>query len=521
MTSRKRSLAGIVIVLCMTLLGGSVLEIIRSYRDVSLGSSDEAHSMLSIRNTENFKKQLDQEIPKLQQKYGVPGVAVGIVHEGRAEYALHYGYEDDALGIGVTESTLFQAASMSKSLTAWGILHLAEKGKLSLDDPVDKYITRWRMPHSDINPQDVTILGLLSHTAGLAPHSGYLGVKPGERLLTLEESLSGEGLFNDPVRLNAMPGEQAAYSGGGYTLLQLLIEEVTGQTFADYMEAQILKPLGMTSSTFRQTVADPALSKSYGYFGQELPEYRFTEQAAAGLRTTVTDMMSLILQSLSGSVGAAAGNGIIGEQLLKEMQTPVLSGNGLGVFVRKLHDGSTLIDHSGDNRGYHSYYGFIPESGEGLVILTNSDNGVDLRQDVFHQWIKYNTGSMPDSYSSVNRLRLASSVISLVLATLLGLYLLWFAVCLQRGKRVFISSVMNRRFTVVRLVLRLLVLIALCAGLYYFSYAASLLSLHSGKKTILLLVVLWLGVLMITGFFRKCQCPVPSVKRQESIAAEH
>ena len=149
----------------------------------------------------------------------------------------------------MSDDTLFQAGSISKSLTAWGILHLVDEGRLLLDDPVGKYLTKWKLPNSEFNNNEVTIRRLLSHTAGLSAHKGYLGVAPGN-ILILSRSLCLEkdGLMNQ-WKL-PKPGSETIYSGGGYTILQLVMEEVTGISFDRYMEEQIMKPLGMKSSSF-------------------------------------------------------------------------------------------------------------------------------------------------------------------------------------------------------------------------------------------------------------------------------
>lgn len=118
-------------------------------------------------------------MPKWQQTYGVPGVAIGIIHDGRITYTFTYGYADKKKEIPIDGDALFQAGSVSKSLTSWGILHLADEGRLSLDAPVEKYLKGWKLPNSEFNNNEVTIRKLLSHTAGLSPHKGYPGVAPG------------------------------------------------------------------------------------------------------------------------------------------------------------------------------------------------------------------------------------------------------------------------------------------------------------------------------------------------------
>jgi len=461
---------------------------------------------LTARSIENFKKKMDEQVPKWQEDYDVPGVAIGIVHEGRIAYTLNYGYVDKKTKKAVSDDTLFQAGSISKSLTAWGILHLVDEGRLSLDDPVGKFLTKWKLPNSEFNNNEVTIRRLLSHTAGLSAHKGYLGVAPGKHLDSIEESLSGKGWLNEPVEVTNKPGSEAIYSGGGYTVLQLVIEEVTGISFDRYMEEQIMKPLGMRSSSFIQRPENPNLSKAYGYFGEELPSYQFTEQAAAGLKTNVTDMMTLILASMDAN---NKGNAVIKNERVDEMQKLVLGENGLGVFEKKLSNQWKLIYHSGDNRGWHSFYGFIPNTKDGLVILTNSEGGIDLRQDIYHAWIEYETGKLPESYFSLAEQRKNNSIISIVIGGTLGVYLLLFVIRLYKGKRTFIIRYEKKSY--IGLVVRTFLLIITAMLIFCAAYLWKVLSLNSGNTITFILIMTWIVALLISGFFPK----IPSnIKKQ-------
>ncbi|MEC0169307.1 serine hydrolase [Paenibacillus graminis] len=452
-------------------------------------------------SAEDFKQYLDHKVPQWQETYGVPGVAVGVIHNGKVAYTLNYGVADTKSHQPVNENTLFQAGSISKSLTAWGILHLVDQGLLSLDDPAAKYLTRWKLPDSGFDPSQVTLRRLLSHTAGLPAHKGYLGTAPGKKLPALEESLSGAGWFNDPVRLTTAPGTQEVYSGAGYTLLQLVIEEVTGQPFEQYMDQQVLKPLGMNSSTFAATTGSPFKSTGYGYFGQALPDYQFTEKAAAGLSTTSADLMTLIINSMNGRNGQLPVNPVAAKPLIQEMQTPVLTDNGLGIFARTLPDGQVMLYHPGDNRGFHSFYGFVPESGDGLAVLTNSENGIDLRQDIYNAWVRSLTGSVPDGYDALAAGRQTNAYITLGLAAALGLYLVIFAIRLRKRRRVFITKHSPQPF--IRLGIRVVLLTATGTCLFLASYSWSILGLQSGLKNIVLVVFAWHLILLAAGFFPK------------------
>ncbi|MDF2987213.1 MAG: penicillin-binding protein [Eubacterium sp.] len=415
---------------------------------------------------EVFKSKLDKSVTELQKRYGVPGAAVGIIQNGKVEYILNYGLEDSKENKPLSDNTVFQVASMSKSLTAWGIMKLVEDGKISLDDPAEKYLISWHIPDSKFNKDEVTIKRLLSHTAGLSVH-GYLGIEPGKRIPTIEESLSGKVFLQESLEIVMQPGSAVSYSGGGYTLLQLIIEEITGMSFDQYMEKEILRPLGMENSTFSNAVKNSNLSKAYGYFGQELPNFNFTEEAAAGLKTTMPDFLKFVLAGMDGIPGEIRGRNVLRSQSIDLMHTPVKSDSGLGVFEKKLSDESILLNHGGDNRGWHSFYGFIPEKKDGIVIFTNSDNGIDLRQDIYNFWVEYETGTLPAQYQAMEKSRHIYLAVAFALGILLAVYLLFFLIKLKQGRRVFISR----------------------------------LQLQGGLKNIAGLIFIWLLVLFITGFF--------------------
>ncbi|WP_262909316.1 serine hydrolase domain-containing protein [Mucilaginibacter daejeonensis] len=136
----------------------------------------------------------------------------------------------------VASETIFNIGSISKLVSAWGFMQLTEKGFIKLDDPVDQYLTRWHLPESEFDRSRVTLRRILSHTAGLSVH-GYGGSDQGLPLLSLEESLNGKTKRNgETVHLISEPGTKWDYSGGGYTLAQLLLEERTNQSFATYIK---------------------------------------------------------------------------------------------------------------------------------------------------------------------------------------------------------------------------------------------------------------------------------------------
>ena len=240
-----------------------------------------------------FAQRLDED--RWLAAFEVPGVAVALVRDGRLTWAKGYGQADLARGVAVTPDTVFQVGSISKSVTAWGVMRLVQQGKLDLDAPVERYLTRWHLPRSPFDADGVTIGRLLSHSAGLNSQDySPISTRP---LPSLEQSLSGEsGGVNarsgtDDVRITMEPGQQRHYSNGGYTLLQLAIEEVTGEPFARYMQREVLDPLGMTHSSFTwQEDLRAQSATGYDVAGRAVPRSALTEQAAGGLQTTANDL---------------------------------------------------------------------------------------------------------------------------------------------------------------------------------------------------------------------------------------
>ena len=195
-------------------------------------------------------------------------------------------------GRPVDGNSLFQVASMSKWITAWGVMALVEQHRIDLDAPVSKYLTRWHLPPSEFDNDAVTVRRLLGHTAGLTDGLGFRGFAPGQALPSVEQELTratdtlpgASGI----TRVGAPPGTSWRYSGGGYLLLQLLVEEVTHEPFNDAMRRLVFLPLGMTQSTFVDP--DPAhLVDFYDADGNGAGAAILFAQISTGLALTNAD----------------------------------------------------------------------------------------------------------------------------------------------------------------------------------------------------------------------------------------
>lgn len=331
---------------------------------------------------------LAQRMAKLK----VPGVGIAVIHEGRIEWARGFGVTRTD-GDPVTDSTLFQAASISKPVFALAVLHLADAGKLDLDADINDYLKSWKLPGNDFTRQSkVTLRGLLAHSAGLNVH-GFPGYAQGSTIPAVTQILSGTPPANTAaIRVIQLPGSEFKYSGGGYVLAQQLMFDVTGVPLPELMRDSVLAPLGMTRSTYLQPLPAERLSEiAYPHRGngKALKEgpHVYPEMSAAGLWTTPTDLANYAL----GVQAALAGkSGVISAKTARAMLTPVVESQGLGPWLGGSPEHRYFL-HSGGNEGYRCVL-IAYEDGEGAVVMTNSDSGVELAWDVMrtiahvYQW---------------------------------------------------------------------------------------------------------------------------------------
>lgn len=347
------------------------------------------------KSTIQFLERLDQKIPNILEEFSIPGTAIAIIDNGEIVLQKGYGYADIEKGLKVSTQTGFNIASISKTVAAWGVMKLVQEGKIGLDMPAEKYLTRWHLPESEFNSNEVTIRRLLSHTAGLSLH-GYPGWTPKDTLPTIEESLNGKTNGAGSVEIVMKPGTQYQYSGGGYTILQLIVEEVTGQKFEDYMQEQILNPLGMTNSSFKIDDKIMAASASeYDNFGEKTSFELFTAQAAAGLHTTIEDFTRFAFANFYQHESSKKYKPVLSASTLQQMMESAPSYNedyGLGYErdTRKIMEG--LRGHSGGNTGWQSFFRVDPTTKDGIIMFTNGGAGYHIVNAVYCEWFGWNKG---------------------------------------------------------------------------------------------------------------------------------
>jgi len=325
-------------------------------------------------------------------------IALALLVKGRVAGTLYLSH-----GRPVDSGSLFQVASMSKWITAVGVMHLVEQGRIDLDAPISRYLKRWKLPPSQFDNNGATVRRVLAHAAGLTDDLGYLGFAPEQRLQSLPASLThaadAQPDADGIVRVGDKPGAAWRYSGGGYTLLQMIIEDVTGEAFNDYMRKTVLMPLGMTHSTFVDP--DPAhLAEVYDADGRETYYRRFTALAAAALFTSVDDMTRFVEAQLPGR------KSVLKPQTLALMRQPVSHIYGIPVWglgeilYAPNGKGGYVIGHDGNNApGINTTARIDPETGDGIIVL--SSGNPTLASEIGGDWVFWHTGVV--DFLTINR----------------------------------------------------------------------------------------------------------------------
>ena len=317
---------------------------------------------------------LDSFIGSQMAQRQINALSLAIIQDGQIE-ARAYGVTARG-GTPVTTATLFQAGSISKPVAATGALKLVDRGVLTLDEDVNVKLKSWKVPDNAFTQTEkVTLRRLLSHTAGLTVH-GFPGYESQERVPSMVQVLDGAG-NTEPVRVDVAPGSIARYSGGGYTVMQLLVTDVTGKPFAQYMSETVLGPIGMTSSTYEQPLpANRAAQTASGHSTDRSPVsgrwHVYPEMAAAGLWTTPTDLARFAIavqQSLAGT-----SNKVLSQAMTREQLTDVKKSDyGLGLAVSGSGAARTF-GHTGRDAGFDALLVAFAETGQGLVVMINAND---------------------------------------------------------------------------------------------------------------------------------------------------
>jgi CubicO group peptidase (beta-lactamase class C family) len=338
------------------------------------------------------------------EELGIPAVSIAVIHDGKIEWARGFG----SLKIGgppVTPDTLFQAGSISKPVAAMAALKLVESGKMDLDADINQYLSSWKVPASKFtDTEKVTLRRLLGHTAGMTVH-GFPGYATDEQVPTLVQVLNGEKPANTaPIVVNTVPGTIIRYAGGGYEVMQLALQDVTGKPFPELLQELVLGPAGMIQSTYEQPLHQDRLAQAAVPYQQGKVPVRggahiYPEMAAAGLWTTPSDLARFAInlqETLSGK-----SKGVLSREMAVRMTTNVMSRSnyGLGLELGGI-ESNPHFGHSGVNAGFQNYF-VAYHNGDGAVIMTNSDTGRMIINDILRAIA--NEYGWPDFKSTIRK----------------------------------------------------------------------------------------------------------------------
>lgn len=321
---------------------------------------------------------LAADIDAILRKHKVPGAGVAVFRDFEIEWARGFGLANAATKQPVDALTLFQAASISKPVAALAAMRLAEDRRLDLDGNVNTYLKSWKLPENDFTrATPVNLRHLLSHTGGLTIH-GFPGYPAGAPLPTVAQVLDGAPPANTKeVRVAYAPNTKFEYSGGGYTILQLLLTDQTGLPFPELMRALVLDRLAMRSSTYQQPLPERLLP--FATAGHEKgavvagERHVYPEMAAAGLWTTPSDLARFALAIQRARLGLPGA--VLARELARQMTTEYLPGSfGLGFELLLPSDKpKRFFGHTGGNKGFRCILLASLDGGHGVVVMTNGD----------------------------------------------------------------------------------------------------------------------------------------------------
>ena len=329
-----------------------------------------------------------KSIIEVMKETNTPGISVAVVHNSEIVWAKGYGVADTETQLLVNTNTIFQAASISKPLTALAVMKLVQDGKLDLDENINSYLITWKLPENEFTAKNkVTLRNLLSHTAGVTVH-GFPGYKPDAEVPTLVQVLNGEFPANTgKIIVNMEPNTEFSYSGGGYTIVQQALIDQFQKPFQEIMQELILDPLGMTNSFYSNSALNEkqyaTATAGHNNDGERVLGKRhiYPEMAAAGLWTTAEDLAKFSIEVQKSLKGES--DKILTKEFMEIMTTPVLNGEyNIGLCNEKI-SAEQLLGHAGDNEGYTCGMLFHKEKEFGVILMSNSQSGYEMKMPFF------------------------------------------------------------------------------------------------------------------------------------------
>ena len=394
------------------------------------------NSISSVNTLSDFTIKLEERITSLMKIYDVPGVNIALVREGRTVWMNSYGFADRANLRKMSLNTYYRVESISKPVTAWGVMKLVQQGKVHLDSPVVSFLETWSFPPSGFSEDQVTIRQLLSNSSGLP--LGTIGERydPAGPMPSLRDQLT-----RDAVLLNE-PGELFSYSNVGFNLLELVIEEVSDRDFSSYMEREILEPLQMYHSGYAWSdTLQSLLATGYSLQGTPISPYVYPVKGAGGLIATVEDIARFVEAEVNGREQVSKVLRAANKQALFSpvVEIPgyyglVFDAYGLGHFLEQLPTGQRAVSHGGQGTGWMTHFHAVPETGDGIVILSNSQRSWPVFAYLLKGWAQWCGFDSVGMVSIITAQNLLWALITLLLASIF-FFLCKFAGDLYNGRR--------------------------------------------------------------------------------------
>jgi CubicO group peptidase (beta-lactamase class C family) len=321
-----------------------------------------------------FAAPLQEQMPGVLASNGVPGAVVSYIQNGEVAWTKAFGMANLQTGTPMRPDMVFNHGSNGKVMTAWAMMRLVEAAKVELDAPVNRYLKRWQLRSTRFDPDGVTPRRVLNHTAGLTVH-GFSDYEQGAKLPSLVEVLEGKNQDDGAVYIESEPGSRMKYSGGGYVIAQMIIEDVSGEPFAVFMEREVAKPLGLSSLGWVWT---PQLERRaptpYDRDGTPVGYRQLASQAIGSEICTVPDFARFVAATVSGPGGEPPGRGVLKRETISTL---------LETFkVDK------VLGHSGANPGWYAHFRLYVDRREGFVIANNSSRGGKVNEAVVQLWSK-------------------------------------------------------------------------------------------------------------------------------------
>lgn len=311
-----------------------------------------------------------------------PGMVVVLLEDGEVVWGQSFGVADADTEAGLSPDTsVFQVASLSKAVTAWSVGRVVEEGALTWEEPVAPHLTRWALPLNGYDSEEVQVFRLLNHRAGLSV-SGFVGWTSEQEMPSLVEVLDGTpSSFGEAVEVAYPPGEGSVYSGGGFAVAQLLVEEVTGESFESWTNREVCDALGLGMRMGYDPSLAPRLVSGHDRTGRVEDEYRFVATSAAGVYATPADYAAFLAAWLD-TASAERGRGVLRPETVDRLVS-----QDMGIFD-DTRMGVPLWTHTGANLGFKNAFALQPDVGDGIVVFTNGDNGELVYDKILDEWAR-------------------------------------------------------------------------------------------------------------------------------------